>query len=86
MKKFLFTLAAILMAGSMCAGEYFVCQDFEIPQDKIGKNVNIDVKAHFDAYVSAWLTEIFLPENVSLARHHPSGHQADRCCYGCSVF
>ena len=66
MKKFLFTLAAILMAGSMCAGEYFVCQDFEIPQDKIGKNVNIDVKAHFDAYVSAWLTEIFLPENVSL--------------------
>jgi hypothetical protein len=66
MKKFLFTLAAILMAGSMCAGEYFVCQDFEIPQDKIGKNVNIDVKAHFDAYVSAWLTEIYLPENVSL--------------------
>ena len=48
MKKFLFTLAAILMAGSMCAGEYFVCQDFEIPQDKIGKNVNIDVKAHFE--------------------------------------
>ena len=24
------------------------------------------MKAHFDAYVSAWLTEIFLPENVSL--------------------
>ena len=66
MKKFLFTLAAILMAGSLYAGEYFVCADTQIAQDQIGKNVNIDVKAHFDAYVSAWLTEIFLPENVSL--------------------
>ncbi len=74
MKKFLFTLAAILMAGSLYAGEYFVCADTQIAQDQIGKNVNIDVKAHFDAYVSAWLTEIFLPENVSLG------------CYGCSVF
>jgi hypothetical protein len=66
MKKFLFTLAAILMAGSLYAGEYFVCADTQIAQDQIGKNVNIDVKAHFDAYVSAWLTEIYLPENVSL--------------------
>ena len=66
MKKFLFTLATVLMAGSLYAGEYFVCADAKIAQDQIGKNVNIDVKAHFDAYVSAWMTEIFLPENVSL--------------------
>ena len=66
MKKFLFTLAAVLMAGSLYAGEYFVCEDYEIAQDQIGKNVNIDIKAHFDAYVSAWMSEFFLPENVTL--------------------
>ena len=66
MKKFLFTLAAVLMAGSLCAGEYFQCADYEIPTDKIGKNVNIDVKAHFDAYVSAWQSEVVLPENLTL--------------------
>ena len=66
MKKFLFTLAAVLMAGSLCAGEYFQCADYEIPTDQIGKNVNIDVKAHFDAYVSAWQSEVILPENLTL--------------------
>ena len=54
MKKFLFTLAALMMAGSLCAENYFFIEDFEVPQDKLGGTVKVDVKAHFDNYVSAW--------------------------------
>ncbi|MBR4829934.1 MAG: hypothetical protein IKZ92_09060 [Muribaculaceae bacterium] len=72
MKKFLFTLAALLMAGSLCAEEYLYIDDFEVSQELLaqtaGKNRRMDVpvKAHFDYYVSAWTVELTLPEGVQL--------------------
>ena len=67
MKKFLFTLAALMMAGSLCAENYFFIEDFEVPQDKLGGTVKVDVKAHFDNYVSAWQFDLHLsPEGVTL--------------------
>ena len=71
MKKFLFTLAALLMAGSMYADCYFQPADFEIPQDKIGVsgaagNVEIPVTAVFEEYVSAWECVVNLPDGLNL--------------------
>ena len=48
MKKFLFTLAALLMAGAMSAAPYFYADDIELTQDQLGKNIWVDVKLHVD--------------------------------------
>ena len=64
MKKFLFTLAALMMAGSAFADNYFFIEDFEVPQDKLGSTMKVDVKAHFDNYVSAWQFDLgYMEEN-----------------------
>ena len=64
MKKFLFTLAALMMAGSAFADNYFFIEDFEVPQDKLGSTMKVDVKAHFDNYVSAWQFDLgYVDEN-----------------------
>ena len=34
MKKFLFTLAALMMAGSLCAEEYFFIDDIQLTQEE----------------------------------------------------
>ena len=66
MKKFLFTLAALLMAGSVCAEEYFYIDDITIPAEEAaaGATVVVPVKAHFDYYVNAWQVDFVLPEGV----------------------
>ena len=72
MKKFLFTLAALLMVGSVSAAEYLYIDDFEVSQELLaqtaGKNrrMDIPVKAHFDNYTSAWEVTLTLPEGVQL--------------------
>ncbi len=80
MKKFLFTLAALLMAGSLCAEEYMYIDDFEVSQELLSqtaarnRRMTIPVKAHFDCYVNAWqvdlagvgLDENVLPEGISV--------------------
>ena len=74
MKKFLFTLAALLMVGSLSAEEYFYMENFEVPQSALGASgaagrINVDVKAHFEAYVSAWQVDFILPEGLTIAGH-----------------
>ena len=54
MKKFLFTLVTLMMAGSLSAEEYFFVPDFELTQDQLGTTVNVDIYAHFDNMVSAY--------------------------------
>ena len=66
MKKFLFTLAALLMASSAFATCVFYIEDFDIPKDMVNKNVNIDIQADFEEYVSAWQLTIHLPEGLQL--------------------
>jgi hypothetical protein len=62
MKKFLFTLAALLMAGSLCADEYFYVEPFEVAEGQT--SLEVPVLAHFDHAVSAWMVEIQLPEGL----------------------
>ena len=70
MKKFLFTLAALLMAGSICAEEYFYINDFEVPQSVLqgatakSRRMTIDVMAHFDNYVNVWQCDMGGKDNV----------------------
>ena len=68
MKKFLFTLAALLMAGSLCAQEnYLYVPDFELTQEEATNGVQnkpIFVVAHFDSYVTTIDWTINFPEGV----------------------
>ena len=71
MKKFLFTLVALLMAGSAVADDYFYMDDFEVPQSALGATgtaarINVNVKAHFDGYVSAWECQMTLPAGLTV--------------------
>ena len=65
MKKFLFTLAALLMAGSVCAEEYLYIEDFEATP---GAQQTVVVKAHFEAMVSAFECFVEVPEGVTIVR------------------
>ena len=87
MKKFLFTLAALLMAGSLCAEEYFFVDDFEVSQEMLAqtaakdRRVQVPVKAHFDYYVNSWqvdfggvgLDDNVLPEGITMRADGASG-------------
>ncbi len=68
MKKFLFTLAALLMAGSLCAQEnYLYVPDFELTQEEATNGVQnkaVFVVAHFDSYVTTVDWTINFPEGV----------------------
>ena len=67
MKKFLFTLAALLMVTSINAECYFYIEDFQIPEGTpANTNFSVPVKAHFDKYVSAWQCDLTLPEGLTL--------------------
>ncbi len=69
MKKFLFTLAALLMAGSLYAAEnYLYVPDIVLTQEEAANGVQgkaVFVTAHFEQYVTAtdWLLD--LPEGVT---------------------
>ena len=66
MKKFLFTLAALLMAGSLCAEEYMYIEDFEVAQNELGTELCVPVKAHYDMAVSSWEVYIDVPEGMEI--------------------
>jgi hypothetical protein len=72
MKKFLFTLVAFLMAGSMFADNYFYVEDFEVTPEFLAqesgkaRQLDVAVYAHFDDMVSGWQTNMTLPEGVTV--------------------
>ena len=72
MKKFLFTLAALLMAGSAFADEYLFMDDFEVPQSVMQetsakkRSMTVPIHAQFDRYVSAFQMFIECPEGVTV--------------------
>ena len=67
MKKFLFTLAALLMASSAFAKSYLYVNDFEVPASYIGTGEEYEmiVSAHFEECVSAWDTYFTFPEGMT---------------------
>ena len=53
------------MAGSAFASCLFTMDPFEIPADKIGKNVQIPIRAEFGEYVSAWQCDVDVPDGLA---------------------
>ena len=68
MKKFLFTLAAMLMAGSMFADNYFYVPTFNVTSDQVGTNITVPVAAHLDDALNAGTIFLTLPEGLVLRR------------------
>ena len=70
MKKFLFTLATLLMAGSMFAANenYFYLDNITLTKDEAAAGCTkvVAVKGHFDEAVSAWQVKFTLPEGVGI--------------------
>jgi len=72
MKKFLFTLAVLLMAGSMYAEDYLYIEDFEVPASVMAETSNkkrsmeVYVKASFESYVSAMMVTFTAPEGATV--------------------
>jgi len=64
MKKFLFTLAALLMCGSAFAENYLYVDGFEVAENQLGSEIEVIVKAHFDNRVSAFDAIITMPEGM----------------------
>ena len=68
MKKFLFTLAALLMAGSLFADEYCYIDNFEVAENQLGTNITLDVKAHTDYAVSSMQVDMVFPQGLTLRK------------------
>ena len=65
MKKFLFTLAALLMAGSMWAEEYCYLEPADL-SGELGQEIEVPLLAHFDYAVSAFQCDFIFPEGLTL--------------------
>ena len=68
MKKFLFTLAALLMAGSMFADTYFYVAPFDVTTEQVGTNITVPVAAHLDQAINAGTIYFTMPEGLVLRR------------------
>ena len=68
MKKFLFTLAAVLMAGTAFAGRVYI-PDTEFTADQIGTQVWLPVYIELDnEYMNGWDIVISYPENLVVTK------------------
>ena len=66
MKKFLFTLATLLMAGSAFAGNVYI-PDTEFTEDQIGTQVWLPVYIELDnEYMNGWDFTFTYPENLNV--------------------
>ena len=66
MKKFLFTLAALLMAGTAFAANVYIA-DKEFAAEEIGTNVWLDVMVQLDnEYMNAWDFTFEFPEGLNV--------------------
>ena len=81
MKKFLFTLAALFMAGSAFATtDYFTMDDRELTKEELGTEIAFPVTAHFEGMVSAFDLQFICPEGVTVTGHQfKPGRKID--CY-----
>ena len=67
MKKFLFTLVALMSVGSALAINTIIIPDQELTAEQLGTQLKINCPAQFDNYVSNWrLTIVSLPEGLTI--------------------
>lgn len=60
---FVCTLISLGLSGS----EYFYIDDIELGQISSDTTITVDVKAHFDAWVSGWQIDFTLPKGITIA-------------------
>ena len=89
MKKFLFTLAALLMAGTAFAweqaggsnptGDYVYAEDVELTEDQAtnGASIIVPLNMHLDHYISAYRILMDYPEGVECIDGVESGESAE---------
>ena len=71
MKKFLFTLVALLTAGSAFAtNEYWYMDPIELTAEDVANGATVvrPINAHFEAYVSSFMVTFYLPEGVTVTK------------------
>ena len=71
MKKFLFTLVALLTAGSAFAtNEYWYMDPIELTAEDVANGATVvrPINAHFEAYVSSFMVTFTLPEGVTVTK------------------
>ena len=71
MKKFLFTLVALLTAGSAFAtNEYWYMDPIELTAEDVANGATVvrPINAHFEAYVSSFMVSFTLPEGVTVTK------------------
>ena len=71
MKKFLFTLVALLTAGSAFAtNEYWYMDPIELSAEDVANGATVvrPINAHFEAYVSSFMVTFYLPEGVTVTK------------------
>ena len=67
MKKFLFTLAALMSVGSALAINTIVIPDQDLTEAQLGTTVTVACPAQFDNYVSAWrISFVSVPDGVTV--------------------
>ena len=67
MKKFLFTLAALMSVGSALAINTIIIPDQELTEAQLGTTVTVACPAQFDNYVSAWrISFVSVPDGVTV--------------------
>ena len=64
MKKFLFTLAALFMAGSALADSGLYIPDFTLTQEDLGEEIELQVAATFSARISGLDVEFTYPDGI----------------------
>lgn len=65
MKKFLLLLAALLTASTVHADSYLYVDEIYLTPEQMGTEIVIPVKAHFNAYVSAWVLHSQYPDGMT---------------------
>ena len=68
MKKFLFTLAAVLVAGSAFAAPRIYMDQLNITEAMVGTNIQLPVKMTTDVAISAGTVKVELPEGLVLRK------------------
>lgn len=66
MRKILL-LICTLISLNLSAKEYFYIDDIELGQDDLNTTITVDVKAHFDAWVSGWQINFNLPKGITIS-------------------
>lgn len=71
MMKKLLLFICMFMSMTLSGREYFYIDDVELGHDALGTTIVLDVKAHFDSWVSGWQVDFTLPQGITIGASSP---------------